>query len=298
MNGSVCALGFFDGVHEAHRQILLKCVAYAKEHSLKSIALTFEKSPAEYFGKKIEYLTSLDHKKEIMYSLGIDEVVALSCNEDILFMTASDFVEKILVEKLNAKILVCGFNYTFGKNAEGNTILLSRLAEKHNIRVIVTDCMSDCGITVSSTEIRNLLSKGDIENANKLLSRPFEVRGTVSDGKRLGRRIGFPTANIYPENLPSLPHGVYATKTSVNGNEYISVTNVGINPTVNDNSLRIETHIVNFTEDIYNLPIKIKFFTFLRPEKKFLSIDALKAQISIDKENAISFFSTKDEYEN
>lgn len=297
MKGSVCALGFFDGVHEAHRQILLKCVTCAKEQNLESIALTFEKSPTEYFGKKIEYLTTLEHKKEIMYSLGIDKVVALPCNEEILQMSANDFVEKILVKQLNAKILICGFNYTFGKNAEGNTLLLSNLAEKYNIKVIVTGCMTDCGVTVSSSEIRNLLSKGDIENANNLLARPFEVRGTISTGKRLGRRIGFPTANIYPESLPSLPHGVYATKTTVNGKEYISVTNVGINPTVNDNSLRIETHIIDFSEDIYNLPIKIKFFKFMRCEKKFLSIDALKAQITIDKENTISFFNAKDEYE-
>lgn len=290
MKKSVCALGFFDGVHKAHRQILSECVAYGKEHNLSSVALTFEKSPAEYFGKKIEYLTSLEHKKEIMYSLCIDTVYALPCNEDILFMSAEDFFEKILIGQFNAQALICGFNYTFGKNASGNTLLLSRLAEKHNIEVIVTGCMTDLGVTVSSSEIRNLLNKGDIESANKLLERPFEVRGVVSLGKQLGRRIGFPTANIYPEILPNMPHGVYATKTEIDGREYISVSNVGINPTVNDNSLRIETHIINFSGDIYNSKIKVKFFKFMRPEQKFLSVDALKAQISIDRENTISYF--------
>ena len=215
MNKTVCALGFFDGVHDAHTQILSECVRYAKEHGYKSVALTFEKSPAEYFGKKIQYLTSLSHKKELMLSLGIDEVVVLPCDKKTLSLSPEEFVDQILMGTLNATALFCGFNYTFGKNAQGNTVVLSRLCKERNMDVFVMPCMTDCGVAVSSSEIRSALSKGDIELANRLLTRPFEVRGEVCEGKKLGRELGFPTANIYPDSLPNLPYGVYATKTIV-----------------------------------------------------------------------------------
>lgn len=290
MEKSVCALGFFDGVHEAHAKILTECVLYAKEHGLKSIALTFEKSPAEYFGKKIEYLTNLKQKEELMYSLGIDEVVALPCNEETLSLSPSDFVNKILIQKLNSVALFCGFNYTFGKNAEGNSIILSSLCQEKNIHVTILPCMTDYGVTVSSSEIRLALSRGEIELANRLLTHPFQIRGLVSLGKKLGRTLGFPTANIYPYNMPSLPYGVYATKTIIDNKEYISVTNVGINPTVEDNNLRAETYIIDFNGDIYNKEISIDFYKFLRPEKKFASTEELKNQIAQDAENSINYF--------
>ncbi len=290
MNKTVCALGFFDGVHDAHTQILSECVRYAKKHGYKSVALTFEKSPAEYFGKKIQYLTTLSHKKELMLSLGIDEVVVLPCDEKTLSMSPDEFVDQVLIGKLNAAAVFCGFNYTFGKNARGNTIVLSELCKAHNILVKVMPCMTDCGVAVSSSEIRSALSKGEIEFANRLLTRPFEVRGIVSAGKRLGRELGFPTANIYPDNLPNLPYGVYATKTIVDNKEYISVTNIGVNPTVKDGNLRIETFIADFDEDIYQKDISVRFYKFLRKETFFNSINELKEQIEKDTENTIEYF--------
>lgn len=290
MTKSVCALGFFDGVHDAHTRILSECVLYAKEHGYKSIALTFEKSPAEYFGKKIQYLTSLSHKKELMLSLGIDEVVILPCDAKTLSLSPEEFVEQILIHKLDVKAVFCGFNYTFGKNAQGNTIVLSRLCQEHDIDVVVMPCMTDCGVTVSSSEIRMALSKGDIELANRLLNRPFEVRGTVCEGKKLGRLLGFPTANIYPDSLPNLPYGVYATKTVVDNKEYISVTNIGVNPTVKDGNLRVETFICGFDGNIYNRDISVKFFKFMRPEMEFSSVDELKKQITTDAEHTVEYF--------
>ena len=290
MKKTVCALGFFDGVHEAHTSILTCCVEYARAHGLKSVALTFEKSPAEYFGKKIQYLTSLPHKVELMYSLGIDEVVTLPCNEETLSLSPEAFVDKILIQELNAEALFCGFNYTFGKNAGGNTTVLTALCRERNVDVIVMPRMTDDGVTVSSSEIRNALSKGDIALANRLLTRPFEVRGRVFEGKKLGRALGFPTANIYPYNMPSLPYGVYATKTVIDNIEYTSVTNVGVNPTVKDDNLRIETHVTDFDGDLYGKDIRVKFFSFLRSEHKFASVEELKAQIASDTENSINYF--------
>ncbi len=290
MKKTVCALGFFDGVHEAHSLILTECVRHAQQQGLKSLALTFEKSPAEYFGKKIKYLTSLSQKEALMKNLGIDEVIVLECNEKTLSLTPEQFVDEILVKRLNVSALFCGFNYTFGKNASGNIEVLKELCSKRNIDVFITPCMTDYGVTVSSSEIRSALSRGDIELANSLLKRPFEVRGVVSEGKKLGRTLNFPTANIYPDNLPDLPYGVYATKTCINKKEYASVTNVGVNPTVNDMSLRVETFIIDFDGDIYKNNIAIKFYKFLRAEKAFSSLDELKKQIATDTENTINFF--------
>ncbi len=290
MTKSVCALGFFDGVHEAHSHILSQCVSYAKERGLKSIALTFEKSPLEYFGKKIEYLTPLSQKEELMKELGIDEVVVLPVTKEFLSLSPEEFFNSILVEKLNASALFCGFNYTFGKMAKGDIHILKTLADEKGIEVFVKSKMVDYGVTVSSTEIRLALSKGEIDLANHLLTRPFEVRGIVGAGKKLGREMNFPTANLYPDNLPNLPYGVYMTKTTVCDKEYVSVTNVGVNPTVEDKSLRIETHIVNFDGDIYNKSIKVRFYKFLRPEKKFDSIASLKEQIAKDTEITIQYF--------
>lgn len=291
MTESVCALGFFDGVHEAHSLILKNTVTYAKEHKLKSIALTFEKSPAEFFGKKIKYLTPLPQKKELMMSLGIDEVVVLPCNETMLSLSPEDFFDRILVEKLNAVALFCGFNYTFGKGARGDASSLTALAKDRGIEVFVSPRMTEDGLTVSSTEIRNALEKGNIELANHLLTRPFQASGVVCDGKHLGREMNFATANIYPDSFfPSVPYGVYATKTTVSGKEYLSVTNVGINPTVGGETFRIETHIHDFADDIYGKFITVKFYKFLRKEQCFSSIEELKKQITKDKQNTIEYF--------
>ncbi len=291
MEKSVCALGFFDGVHEAHSQILSRTASYAKELGLKSVALTFEKSPAEFFGKKIKYLTSLPQKKELMQNLGIDHVEVLFCNENTLNLSPQAFVDDILVHKLHAAAVFCGFNYTFGKNASGDVAVLKDLCEKRGIRVFAMDRLSENGVTVSSSEIRLALSKGDISLANLLLTRPFEIRGVVEEGKKLGRKLNFPTANIYPENFPDLPHGVYATKTTIDKKEYLSVTNIGTNPTVGDTNLRIETFIIDFSDEIYNQTIAVKFYKLLRHEQNFESIDALKSQIAIDTQNAILHFS-------
>ena len=291
MNKTVCALGFFDGVHEAHCAILKNCVSYAKLHNLKSIALTFEKSPAEYFGKKIEYLTSLSQKESIMKDLGIDEVVILPCDKETLSLTPEEFVDKILIARLSATALFCGFNYTFGKGAQGNTQTLMALCKERNIEVYIAPCMTDSGTTVSSSNIREMLKNGQIERANHFLTRPFEVFGRVEKGKSLGRTLNFPTANIYPDShFPLIPHGVYATKTVIDSKEYISVTNVGCNPTVNDKNLRIETYIICFSGDIYEKHIYVKFYKFLREEQKFPSIDNLREQIEKDKKNTVEYF--------
>lgn len=291
MKKTVCALGFFDGVHKAHMHILSQCAAYGKENSLISAAVTFDKSPAEYFGGKVEYLTTFAQKEEIIRALGMDRVIALPADESILSLSPEEFVDKVMVNGLHTSAIFCGFNYSFGKNAQGSAEDLKRLCASRGIEVFISGEMEQDGVTVSSSEIRRALKSGDVERASKLLTRPFEIRGTVEYGKHLGRRLGFPTANIYPSSsLPKLPYGVYITKTIVNGTEYPSVTNVGVNPTVGDKSLRIETNIIGFEDTLYGSEIKVRFYKYTRGEMKFGSVELLREQISRDKKSARDYF--------
>jgi riboflavin kinase/FMN adenylyltransferase len=291
MKQTACALGFFDGVHKAHSHILSSCSAYAKENNLKSCALTFNISPVEFFGGEVEYLTDNKQKEKLILSLGIDSVIYLKADKETLSLSPEAFVKNILVDTLHASALFCGYNYSFGKNALGKADELKRLCEPYNIKVFVFDEMDVDSVSVSSSEIRKLLREGNVEKANRLLTHPFEVSGVVDYGKKLGRTIGFPTANIYPPStFPRLPRGVYATKTIIDGKEYISVTNVGVNPTVGDESLRIETHISDFDETLYNREICVRFFKYLRAEKKFASVEELCRQISSDKKFTEEYF--------
>lgn len=291
MKKTVCALGFFDGVHKAHIHILSQCAAYGRDNSLTSAAVTFDKSPAEHFGGRVEYLTSFTQKEEIILSLGIDRVIALPADERILSLSPEEFFDKVLLGTLNAAAIFCGFNYSFGKNAAGDADCLKKLCASRGIDIFISDKTELDGVTVSSSEIRHALNMGKIELANDLLTRPFEIRGCVEYGKHLGHSLGFPTANIYPPAfLPRLPYGVYITKTEVNGTEYPSVTNVGVNPTVGDKSLRIETNIINFDESLYGSEIKVKFHKFLRGEMNFGSLELLREQISRDKKAAEDYF--------
>lgn len=291
MTESVCALGFFDGVHKAHSAILSECVNYGKKHKLTSIALTFEKSPGEFFGKTTKYLTTNRQKTELMHATGIEKVAILPCKEALFNLSPEAFFHEVLIKKLNAKALFCGFNYTFGKNAKGDIHLLKKLCDENGLQLFITERMSECGTTVSSTEIKAALKKGDVELANRLLTRPFEITGVVETGKRLGRKMSTPTVNIYPDKyFPDLPYGVYATKTIVDNTEYLSVTNIGTNPTVGDKNLRIETYIHNFNKDIYGKTVTVKFFKFLRSETQFASVKELKAQLENDKISSYKHF--------
>ncbi|MCD8048487.1 MAG: riboflavin biosynthesis protein RibF [Clostridia bacterium] len=292
MTKTACALGFFDGVHKAHSQILSSCAAYAQEHNLTSAAVTFVRSPSEFFGADTQYITTFTQKQELILSLGIEHVFPIPCDAATLSLSPEEFVFQFLVEKLNAEALFCGFNYTFGKNAAGNVATLSALCEKYNIKLFVSDCMEHNSIPVSSTSVRRALNEGNIPLANELLSRPFEIRGTIAHGKRLGSSLGFPTANIYPpEGLVHLLYGVYATKCLIDDTLYPAVTNVGVNPTVNsDGKIRVENHIIDFDRDVYLHTLSVRFYKYMRGEQRFPSVDALRAQIERDKAATIAYF--------
>lgn len=277
------ALGFFDGVHTAHREIILSAVKIAKEKALSPVALAFDRSPRELLSnEKIEYISSLNDKSEIFKNLGC-ELSLLHTSPELLSMEPEEFVTSILLERFNASHVSCGYNYRFGKNARGDVRLLKSMGNTYGFTTSVVDAVELLGSTVSSSRIRALLKDGEIKKANILLGRNFSLSGIVTEGKHLGKTIGFPTANIYPDkNLVAPKRGVYKTIVTTPLGTFDAITNVGINPTVGGEEAHLETYIPAFSSNLYSSEIKVEFISFLREEKKFETVEELKNQIQKD----------------
>lgn len=276
------ALGFFDGVHLAHQKIIRAAVSYAEKNSLRAAALTFDRSPAEVlFGAPCLCLTDNYEKSGIISSFGA-ECVMLNTTPELLRMGGEDFVRNILIEKMNAAAVFCGYNYTFGRERLTAAELVD-IGERLGLHTEVIAEERKGGEAISSSRIRSLLQKGDMEAAAVLLGRPYSVTGTVEAGKRLGRTMGFPTINIYPNADRSfIPRGVYATWAVFAGERRVGVTNIGVNPTVGDRNIRIETFIPGFSGNLYGCCVTIEFIHFVRPEQKFASVDELFSRIALD----------------
>lgn len=274
------ALGFFDGVHLAHRAIFEETVRIARAQALTSVALTFSDSPKA----QATLLTTPAERERQILQCGIDRVVMLAPTAELLAMTPEAFAQSLLVEKLQARAVVCGFNYRFGHGAAGHVETLRTLGDALGFSVTVIGELQCGGTTVSSSAIRSAVLSGDFAAAEGMLGRPFEVVGTIEHGKHLGRTLGFPTANLYPDaRLVLPPRGVYVSEVMLDGVPLgRGVTNVGVNPTTDDGGMRIETYITDFAHDIYGHELRLHFLRFLRPEQKFPDIDALRAQIARD----------------
>ncbi len=290
---SSIALGFFDGVHTAHRAIIEAAVRKAETRGLRPVVLTFDKAPSEVlFGSAPPYITTLEEKERLINALGA-QMRLMHTSRSLLSMTAEEFAEKILVQEYNAAEVTCGFNYRFGSEGCGDTQLLTKLGKRFGFNVTVIGERISGGETVSSSRVRMLISSGRIEEANILLGRNFSISGMVEHGKRLGRTIGFPTANVYPPNGALLPmSGVYETVVDINGERLSAITNTGTNPTVGKETLRTETYIPSADIDLYGKRITVEFVRFIRAEKKFSDLEALKRQIREDL-NGIAAFNNK-----
>lgn len=277
------ALGFFDGVHIAHQKIITSAVNFAEVNGLSAVALTFDRSPLEILSPgKIRYLTDADSKADLIKSLGADTKF-LTLSSELLSLSPEEFVRDVLVKKYGVNHAVCGYNYRFGKNGSGDTKALKELGEKYGFTVEILGKVTYNGVDVSSSYVRTLISEGNIALANKLLGRSFTLSGTVIEGKHLGNKLGFPTANVFfPENSATPLCGVYKTLVLLDGEKLPAITNIGINPTVGGEKLRSETYIPDFSENIYGKEIEIEFIDFIREETKFDSIEMLKKQIEID----------------
>lgn len=278
----VAALGYFDGIHKAHQKII-GCSVDAAEKGYKSAVITLDKSPKEYFGKTSEEsLTPINKKNELLMNLGVDEVYYLEFNEKLQNLSAEEFINNIL-KKLNVEMVFCGFDYRFGFKGLGTPDLI----KESGIEVMVQEKQKIDEEKISTTVLKEFVRKGEFSKYKEYTGRFYSISGLVVKGRQLGRTINFPTANLELDGKYLLPetNGVYVTKIKVNNKIYKSVTNIGYNPTVSDEKNRkfIETHILDFDEDIYGEKIEIYFYEFLRKEQKFESFDHLKKQLKLDK---------------
>ena len=279
----VAALGFFDGIHKAHQKIIGSAVVEATEKGFKSAVITLDKSPKEYFGKTSEEsLTPTNKKNELLKNLGVNEVYYLEFNEKLQNLSAEEFINNIL-KKLNVEMVFCGFDYRFGFKGLGTPELI----KDRGIEVIILEKEKIDDEKISTTLLKEFVRKGKFSKYKEYTGRFYSISGLVVKGRQLGRTINFPTANLELDGKYLLPetNGVYITKIKVNNKIYKSVTNIGYNPTVSaeKNKKFIETHILDFDENIYGEKIEIYFYEFLRKEQKFESFDHLKEQLKLDK---------------
>ena len=280
------ALGNFDGLHKGHLAVINEAVM-EKHNGLLPCILTFDSHPQKT-------LKGSAPKKIMTRSLCENTTAELGCEtirllfEEVRNMTPQEFFTEILIKKLNAGFVSCGFNYRFGKNGEGNAEILEDLCKKHNIGFVCVKGVDSDGESISSTRIRKAVENGEIEKVNEMLGRYFSYDFEVVHGDRIGKKLlGFPTINqLFPEWHVIPKNGVYASVSEVDGRIYPSMTNIGKRPTVNGEQLRSETCIIGFSGDLYGTNTKVSLISFIREEKKFPSLEALSAQLKIDSEKA------------
>ncbi|MGC9151425.1 MAG: bifunctional riboflavin kinase/FAD synthetase [Microbacter sp.] len=282
-------IGFFDGVHRGHQYIIEQLKKIALQNNLKSAIITFRTHPRKELHSEFvpHLLTSLDEKLELISKTGIDYCFLLDFNADIRNLTAKEFIQNVLAEKLNTKILLMGYDNKIGKGRMEDFEKYVEYGKEKNLEVVQSDEFIFEGKQVSSSEIRRLMSEGDVVIANKLLGYNFKLSGTVVEGQRLGRKIGYPTANLLTKDsekkIPA--NGVYSCWVMVDGMRYLGMLNIGHRPTILENPTKetIEVHILNFDRDIYGKNISMEIIKKLRNEQKFPDLKALKKQLDKDK---------------
>jgi riboflavin kinase / FMN adenylyltransferase len=289
----VLTIGNFDGVHRGHLALFEKVKERAGAIGGRSAVMTFEPHPIRIMkpGNGPPLITPTRQKIQLIGQAGIDVLFCIPFTRDFADISAEDFVTNILVAKVGIKELVVGYDYAFGRNREGSIPLLREMGEKIGFRLHLVEPIHVDQILVSSTSIRRLIQEGKVAEARTLLGRNFQVEGTVVRGhNRGGRLLGFPTANIVPQDELLPKTGVYAVTALINGRTYNGVTNVGYNPTFADKALSVETHILDFSQDIVGEAIKITFLHRLRDEKAFKNVAELTEQISRDIHDAKAWF--------
>ena len=282
---SVIGLGFFDGVHVGHRELIRQVVECSKKYNTKSVIVTLKTSPAEFFSQNVKYLTTRQERANIIKELGIDVLVELDFDDFLMNMSHIDYLEQVLVKNFNPKVIVTGFNHTFGKDKKGTPMFLRENQQKYNYEYIEIPAQKIEGDVISSTLVKNKLMTGAIRQANKFLHRNFSITGIVIEGNKIGRTIGFPTANIdYPFKMAEIPFGVYSTIVKVRNRLYKGILNYGLKPSIKENVKKpiAEVHILDFSEDIYGEEIEISLVDKIREEKCFNSLEELKFQILED----------------
>jgi riboflavin kinase / FMN adenylyltransferase len=283
------ALGNFDGVHLGHRAVIETLLSATHGHTT---VVSFDPHPQVFFsGQSKPLLTVLPEKVELLEALGVDQLVLLPFDRDLANLTPEAFVKQILVQQLQAQKISVGFNFCFGRSRSGTVEDLQAIAHQYNIPVQVVPPETIEGTQVSSSEIREALSTGDIRRANRFLGRAYALTGTVMEGQKLGRTLGFPTANLSVSDQKLIPRqGVYRVEVTgaTLAQPQSGVMNIGLRPTVNGTHQTLEIHLLDWSGNLYGNTVTVSLEQFLRPEQKFESLDALKDQIRRDCEQARS----------
>ncbi|UOB16194.1 bifunctional riboflavin kinase/FAD synthetase [Abyssalbus ytuae] len=290
---SVITIGTFDGVHLGHKKIIEKLVSTAKANGFNSTILTFFPHPRMVLQQddSLKLINTIDEKTEILEKLGLDQLIIQPFTKEFSRLSAMEYVRNILVNKLNAKKIIIGYDHRFGRNRTATIKELKEYAASFNFEVEEISAEEINEVSVSSTKIRKALEEGDIEKANLYLGYEFMLTGNITKGKGLGRQIEFPTANLnIQENYKLIPkHGVYIVKSNINKKTVYGMMNIGINPTVGGTTKSIEIHFFDFDQDLYGKTIQVNMMKRLRDEKRFESVEALKQQLYKDKANALNF---------
>ena len=280
------ALGFFDGVHTGHKKVIENCVKRANENNIKSALLTFTNHPRCIINKQEpKYILDFQSRLKHIERLNVDYCFVYDFNNYFLNLDYCDYLKNILINNFHPKFITTGFNHYFGKNRMGTCEKLKINEQRFGYVYNKIEPFKLDNEIVSSSLIREKLSTGDVEKANRMLSYNFYIEGKIIEGKRLGRTIDFPTANfLYKKNIIQIPYGVYAVIVNIDGKEYQGVLNFGLRPTVNekDKEPLCEVHILNFDKNIYKQDIKVELIKKIRNEIKFRSINDLKNQIASD----------------
>lgn len=286
----VFALGFFDGVHRGHQALLAACRDLAKKLETETAAITFERHPQSLFRQDTPpLLTTVEDRFKLLLMYGIDHVYPYPVTIKVMSTPWQDFLEELMA--CGAAGFVCGDDFRFGSRGEGNGEKLKAFCEERNLPCVIVPEQTMDDVRISSTYIRRQIETGDMDTAVRFLGHGHMLTGTVVTGRKLGHKLGFPTANIeLPAGVVCPRHGVYACKARVAGQVYLAVCNVGSRPTVEGHQVRTETWILDFDGDLYGKSVTLEFFRFLRPEQRFESLDALTEAVLHDAEKTREYF--------
>ena len=293
-NKTAVTIGTFDGVHIGHQKIIQRLIKTAKENNLESVVLTFFPHPRMVLQKDadIKLINTIDERGAILNHLGLDSLFIKKFTKEFSRIGAEDFVQDILINQLNTKKVIIGYDHHFGRNRSANIDDLKLFGKQFGFEVEEISVQDVNDVSVSSTKIRKALNYGDIKTANAFLGYNFMLTGTVIRGKGIGKQLGFPTANLHIKELYKLipKHGVYVVCCQHQDKQLFGMMNIGINPTIDsDNNLSIEIHFFNFNSSLYDSKLKVELLTRLRDEQKFDSVESLQEQLKKDQLNSLEY---------
>lgn len=288
---SAVAIGKFDGVHQGHQKLIHKIIEQKKKGRLATV-FTFDTSASAFFAGEEKELTVKAEKRAIFESMGVDVLIEFPLNRETAATEPVEFVRRYLVKQMRTVYICAGTDLSFGRRGAGNYELLQQYVDAYGYQVELIDKVKMDGEEVSSTRVRDAVRAGRMEEVTRMLGVPYSVSGIVEHGKRLGRTIGMPTANLIPDKDKLLPpNGVYYSQVMMGGKSYRSISNIGCKPTVSDRKIMgVETYLYDFESDIYGRDITVQFLAFRRPEMKFDGVESLKAQMEKDIEAGRTYY--------